>query len=557
MQAAAYLVRNDIPFCSLVELAEHAREFAAFLSQHRDYLVQYGLPPRYFDRCPWLHVQLGRLYDTRTTTSPYPYDQLFRYETARSRVDQTQPYTWYRTPQGRGYSLSEVKHCPYIEADLLTGMQPDDAEQIEHDRAKLFGVKSSIVRRLSEASAESTDPDALWNTCLGELVNVFDSRDIEFYLRMDRWYLGRRQDPGHGSAWSPKWSPGGLTNLLEVIGRFEAELNLASRDPRGQADNAVLRTTLLKVLSERKNPQWVYFSLLDSPERDRLDRALDAFTARMRGNQPFWIDFGRRLESTLTPEEPASVLIELPRKHAEVLGPLLQRQALYMAEKIGGGELDKFLTPPPYQPTFRLDGNSWTIAFEDKQIPKLDSIGLRYIFLLLAEPRKKFTPHNLVVVARKIGGDLPENETLREEGLELASDSLGEVFDDVTLEECEDAIERQRKKLEELVEVEIADSQSPEASTLQSQITKLEKYIADGSGQFGRMKEFADRGKKEKKAVALAFKRTYADLEKAHRVLNRHLKASIKETDLGYSYEPDPPVDWILENISSSDTVCR
>lgn len=67
--AVEYLRDDAVPSRTLDELRAHLHEFLAFVEEIEAFLVHTGLPPRTFTSSPWLFLHLGRLYDTRRTSS--------------------------------------------------------------------------------------------------------------------------------------------------------------------------------------------------------------------------------------------------------------------------------------------------------------------------------------------------------------------------------------------------------------------------------------------------------------------------------------------------------
>jgi hypothetical protein len=146
-------------------------------------LIFTGLAPSYFRQCLWLYRHLGRLYDTRRTASPFPYDELFQHsQTSPTGLRETHtnqesgqaapgevpvgrlgtiapsniisgvpPYEWVRRVSaepnisdsqaedcestienvwGQVFGASVVEKCDYEHADFLGGMRRVDAERV-------------------------------------------------------------------------------------------------------------------------------------------------------------------------------------------------------------------------------------------------------------------------------------------------------------------------------------------------------------------------------------------------------------------------------------------
>jgi hypothetical protein len=159
-----------------------------------------GLPPEPFYLSRWLYLQLGRLYDTRRTSAPWPLAEFFPCSSLRGRP----PYKWIRLikvdPSSR-FSPVNMEICDYNHADFLDCIGHDNAGRIEADRHKVFDMKLRVLERLATA-VNQRNANKLWSDCLAIIVRTFPrSEEIEFYLHMDRLYLGfdARDDQGQRS----------------------------------------------------------------------------------------------------------------------------------------------------------------------------------------------------------------------------------------------------------------------------------------------------------------------------------------------------------------------
>src|SRR5262249_41281409 len=159
--------------------------FRKYLLLHQDYLVQTGLPPRSFRPCRWLYLNLARLYDTRTTDSPWPPDE---FSDRNPRMADCVPYTWIKTP-GPVFVGSQMMPCQYHEADYLNGMRQEDAELLEANRNRLFTVKLQLMEMLINA-AKQPKVEVLWADFVKLLADSFKSDELAFFLQMDRFYMG-------------------------------------------------------------------------------------------------------------------------------------------------------------------------------------------------------------------------------------------------------------------------------------------------------------------------------------------------------------------------------
>jgi hypothetical protein len=397
-----YLADEDVPFFSLAEMAEHVRTFAEFIVKHKKFIVATGLPPRYFRRCRWLYVQLGRLYDTRITGSPYPHDELF---SGSKRKPEPQPYDWWRT------SESGMVECSFEEAGIRHRIAPTDAERIEWNRQQLFNIKLRVLELLKDALDRRRAEDLLAK-CVSEVTTALTSDQIEFYCRMDQLYLGASAIDGVDERPSAQNSPGGLANLLQVIGHVEAEIRIGmlSRTKEAMPPTLVqaLREQAVQVDEIQLNNQdlcpWRYLRLMSRRDLDKLDSALDEMLKRAKWERAFWQDFQSRVRESLQPQTPVPMLIQLDPRCANLISPLVQDYADTLAKRRAEGET--LVPPAPRGPVFRMVGDSWNIRYGEGALFAMeDAVGLHYIAHLLGHRGQRFPVEELrsIQTARMAG----------------------------------------------------------------------------------------------------------------------------------------------------------
>jgi len=365
VQLTAQLFAEPAPLYSVAELADQLNEFVAFLHLHRDPIIETGLPPEPFRLSPWLDLTLSRLYETRTTSSPWS------------------PYQWVQTP-GDQYTGGEVRACDYHRADFLNGLDPSRALRVEAEREKLFDLKIQVLERAA-AALRGRQAAELWPDCLALLTANLTTDAVEVLLYIDRFCLGRdfTQD-GEGRD-NLSMVPGGLTNWLELVGHVEEELTLGSlATARSHLDdNAVGR---LNELFDTVTPDQFYIAALGRAEQEALDAALDALIARHADVEAFWQEFRQRVEDAFETAFKVVLPIRVTSVYAGLAGPLLQRYADHVQAQLDQGKW--FDQPPSGRSIFRRDGSTWTICFEGKILGKPDSVGLFYLRLLLERPGK-------------------------------------------------------------------------------------------------------------------------------------------------------------------------
>lgn len=552
MEATEYLFATDVPLYTIAGLASYTQAFVQFQQQHREHLIRTGLPPKCFRECPWLYVRLGRLYDTRTTSAPYPYNELFTV----SREGSTPPYRWIRMVQPalpnlmvRHYGGEEKRreYCEYEDADLLDGLPPDDAVRVEQYRPKIFDTRLKILQQLAEA-ADRDSAVELWNSCLAVLKSAFNSEEIAFLLRMDRYYLGTDARTAAEADPDPKATPGGLSNLFGVIGHYVAELQHRFHHNVRQGIPEELYE--LVGAAEGRLP-WRYLGVLGHHDRGRFDAAIGSWLSGALTERSFWLEYRSRLEEALSREFRVIVSIEVEPTHVDAIRGLLQDYADHLQAKRERGEL---LVAPPDKSIFRRDGNSWTIAFGGKTITKKLTLGLHHIHYLLGNPSRSFTAMELrasfvrwrrdpkqseasLVVVAGAGEEMEDGP----DAVQLEVNDLGEEMDARAISECKARIQELEAGL--LQARQIGDE--AKANECQREVDNIRDYLKKARDPRGRINRMKDRTKIANDSVRNAMERALADLQTAHPSLYEHLR-QFMETRVNYCYSPVPAVDWDL-----------
>jgi hypothetical protein len=335
--ATEYLVSDDTPLYTLSELHDHLKDFINYLECDREHFIRTGLPRKCFRPCPWLYQHLARLYDVRCTGSPYPNDEIFH-----NYPDNAEAYQWGRyvpvttTPDDYPEDLPLPvlwQPCEYEQADFLPRLKREDALRLEGARATLFDLKLEVLRLLKSA-ARRKDATRLWENCLGLLTDRLLAEEADFFLGMDHYYLGT--DVRHGSAAnaSAKMIPGGLTNLLELIGHVEKEITIGTLDktrPRlfsvslpGSEDSSPFNSA---------DPRQAYFRRGVEHGFEVLDATLDLFLFLADKEETFWNEYRCRVTNAVENEfsEEVDIRCKVKRKLRHIFEPNLRTFAPWAA----------------------------------------------------------------------------------------------------------------------------------------------------------------------------------------------------------------------------------
>jgi tetratricopeptide (TPR) repeat protein len=224
----------------------------------------------------------------------------------------------------------------------------------------------------------------------------------------------------------------------------------------------------------------------------------------------------------------AELLAEAEREAGTLEAPAIDRAIAEVRAGLGGGR------PTPVTPTFRREGDSWTLAFEDRTIRLRDSKGLRYLHALLASPGRESPA--LELAGAPVGGR-PEPA----QGLHAETGHAGEVLDERARREYAD---RSRQLEDDAEEAErLGDAER--AGRAREELEFLAAELASAYGLGGRSRRASDTGERARKAVTNRIRDALRRIRDEHPALARHLERSVR-TGTFCSYDPDRPVDWSL-----------
>jgi class 3 adenylate cyclase len=191
---------------------------------------------------------------------------------------------------------------------------------------------------------------------------------------------------------------------------------------------------------------------------------------------------------------------------------------------------------------FRRDGEVWTIGYDGETFRLRDVKGLRYIAMLLAQPRRDVHALELVQAAE---GVAPAGTAVDLEAadLRLANESAGPVLD-------AKAREAYKSRLQELGDdlQQARDWNDPErVALLEAEIDTLTEELARATGLGGRDRELPSPAERARVSVTKAIRAAVKAIDRHSPALGSHLDASIS-TGRFCSYAPpgEVPPDWSL-----------
>ncbi len=198
--AVAYLSDKDTPLFTHAELADLIDAFVDHLQCNRDALVRTGRYRIDFGRSEWLHASLTNLYYTKLPSS----GSNIRIGLAKEKhglsldpcghhlpIDQYQANCYHvnTTEECREFKGIDTPECGYLETDSFSELDSSASLRIETNRVDFFSLKLRVLSILRNAVA-NRDSLNLWADCLDVLTQTLTGEEAEFYLKMDRFYLG-------------------------------------------------------------------------------------------------------------------------------------------------------------------------------------------------------------------------------------------------------------------------------------------------------------------------------------------------------------------------------
>jgi hypothetical protein len=497
------------PLYSLDELQQVTEDFISHLLKNRIHLLDTGQPLTKFDRSLWLDRQLGKLYH-------------------------------FDFPAGCSLPPKE------------------DQTRLNGDREKLLDVKVGTLKILSRAIKHQT-PANLWEDCLRVLTEAVSADEAEFYLNMDQFYIGYdfkdKADKGAPEEIPGLDRPGGLTDLLEVIGHYEKELTIGTL--------AKTRNALADLLTfgQWDRPKLFisnYFEAIGHPLRDTLDFALDSFSFLELKESDFWEDYRDRVNDALQNEFYGEFIYrdKVKRKFIRLFQPeAVNHLKLMKAFLEATGRLPSISIPPVGETTtredfvFQRENDFWTVIYEGKKSPLLKhEVGLGYIAYLLNRPYEKV--HVMEVYhAGKFNFDpatthyskMSKDQILRE-GLNIST--LGHAGTTLDLKAIAQYKEDVRELRRERDDAE-RNNDLGRMEKLNIDIQTIEERLTACLARGGKLRTDANANEKARKNVTNSVKHSLSRISKTDPDLWRHLFDHI-HTGTFCSYTPEKPTPWKL-----------
>ena len=186
-------------------------------------------------------------------------------------------------------------------------------------------------------------------------------------------------------------------------------------------------------------------------------------------------------------------------------------------------------------PSFRREGEYWTIAYQGSVVRLRNSVGLGYIETLLKNPGREF--HALALAESSFGDLQREERSLEGSGdLRAGREHAGPLLDATAKRSYRNRIQELRDEIEEISEW--ADAER--TARLNAELQMIEEEISRSVGLGGRDRFAASRVERARVRVTKAVRHALKHISAAHPELGRHLEHSI-QTGAYCSYRPEFP----------------
>ena len=187
---------------------------------------------------------------------------------------------------------------------------------------------------------------------------------------------------------------------------------------------------------------------------------------------------------------------------------------------------------------FRLEGDYWTVVFEQRTVRMRDLQGMRYLARLLADPGREF--HVLDLAAAEADKN-PQRGSGRTAGLSHALGDSGEILD----ARAKDAYRRRLVEIDQDIEQAQATGDIERAAQAAAERDFLIRELSRAVGLSGRSRRAGSASERARAGVTRALRQAMARIGEHHPQLGAHLDRTIR-TGTYCSYQPDPraPARW-------------
>jgi hypothetical protein len=532
------------PIVSLTELEAEITTFKSALKADKEHLVKVGWPGHELRKSVWLDCMLERLYNVKCPSMIYHFrDQnVIAYSWAPvgipSRFRGASEY-WGPQKDTHGDDAS------YEDASYMDGVTSDDAIRLEAGRERFFELKVAILEELL-CAVQARSPEGLWERCLYVLTGILTAEEADFYLRMDRLYTGFDIRTGDVADDEEQHRPGGLTDLLTVIGHVEKELTFRTMDR--------VRKRIGKPLN--------LFELMDRGNLTIFNAAVDLFLDLARQEGVFWIAYCERVNEALESEFFTEVVtrMKVRRKLAHKYEPAVQKYAEFVCAHLElsgevpdleAGTLLRLSTKD--RNVFRRVGDTWSITYVGITFHMSDIMGLHYVSCLLQHPHGEIHALELDSAVRGLVVDAELSLLNRAQTTDFAvyngrNVTGGPALDVRATREIEQHLQDVKAEIEEAKEL----GNEARSLKLQQAYDLGTKYLNQGRGLHGGDRTTGSDSERARVNVTSHIRRCLRRIREHNEPLYSHLDAFIR-TGAVCSYAPDQAIAWTVDRFGQRE----
>jgi len=572
----SYIADEDTPLYSLPELSLLSEKFSDYLLSNKPALVSFGFPTTSFVRSFWLATRLAQNYFAECPIGVDPVG--FRHGKP-GYVFAVQ--TDLRVPDdlGRGHNircvvpaeafmtndyvvLEDCTVCRVLPTGsrqpLVVCISDSEASRLEELREKVADTKAQVLRAAAYALCDR-DAEQLWRRSLRILTKTLTKPDVDFLLQLDAAYTGynllsNTLAPGDESIMLP---PGGLTDLLMMIGHIEKEIRIGTYDRCRELLAEIVNPDLTSPSRLTANS---YFSLAERPENHLIDHAVAEFARLEKREEFFWDEFSRRVTvavrgefvhpHTVTVMVPAKTETEFKLRISSIVDAIeTSLNSAGAMPQLVSSIVDITSQVSPSRNLFRRMGEFYHVQFARQTAFFADSVGMRYLEVLLMSPGTGLSAAELEDRTRPIhaGGDslaTSMSAAQLEEDLLTVRSIRDYIYEDHDREGFRLALETLKDLEEQLAEAIEDELPQDSIRKLREQQERCASYIRTEFGLRGtrRNKELDKIRSRVTKAITEAIAR----IDREHKPLAQHLRSCVNTGSLCI-YAPCDSVSWLTE----------
>jgi len=266
-----------IPYFTLKELSCLFKNFALYIEENSQSLIETGWPEYNFTDSVWLFCKLAPNYPINI---PVYINNFHRFKNPHH-----DPYFLVKK-----YFLNEInqfKKCKGRTTSLSKRLSHKEIGYIEEMRHKLLNLKISVLHEINQhLFLESTDKDVWLQDCLRMLFNKFSEKDLQIIDAIDKKY-DKIKLFNHSLN-------GGLNRLIDIIIFVYEECKFEKMNLEKNTINRILKGSKFACQKHIKS----YYQLVQFTEdklekkrfnsmRNQLDRELCKIDKAITENKPF------------------------------------------------------------------------------------------------------------------------------------------------------------------------------------------------------------------------------------------------------------------------------